>query len=250
MPHATYTYFHMPRHDYHKQYLHHQKQVDTSLIREAVFGMEDGMVSTFGAITGIATATQDPFTVTLSGLVIISVESISMAVGSYLSSKSEQSIDKRKLKEERMEIHQYPEEEKEELIGMYVADGWPKVLATEMAETAAKNKELFLKEMAYRELKVFPDVEESPKKNALVMGVAYIIGGSIPLLPYLLLTIGVALPVSIVVTLAGLFFLGVATTRYSHRSWWKAGLEMLTLASLAGAVGYGVGQVVDLYWLK
>lgn len=240
----------MSRHDYHKQFSHHQKQPSSSLIREAVFGMEDGMVSTFGAITGIASATQDPFTVALSGLVIISVESISMAVGSYLSSKSEQSIEKRKLHEETIELREYPEEEKEELIGMYVRDGWPKTLAHTMAETASQNKELFLKEMAYRELKVFPESNDSPKKNALAMGLAYIIGGSIPLLPYLLAPIALAIPISTIVTLAGLFLLGVATTKYSHRTWWKAGLEMLILASLAGVIGYGVGQVVDMFWLR
>lgn len=231
-----------PLHHKNPNYIHHQKTVSTAIVREAVFGMEDGMVSTFGAITGIATATENPFTVILSGTIIIAVESISMAVGSYLSSKSERAIDERKLQEERMELKDYPEEEKKELIGMYVKDGWPHQLASEMAEVASQNKKLFLKEMAYRELKVFPEHMESPIKNGIAMGIAYVIGGFIPLAPYIFLSIPQAIPMSIVVTLIGLFLLGVLTTKFSKRKWWSAGLEMLILAAAAGAVGYLVGK--------
>lgn len=226
-------------------FIHHQKQIDVSLIRETVFGMEDGMVSTFGAVTGIAASTSDPYTVILAGCILISVEAISMGVGSYLSSKSEREIDERKLSEERFELREYPHEEKEELKNMYIVEGWPKKLAVEMAEFASQDKKLFLKEMAIHELKVFPDNTESPRRNAIAMLLAYIIGGLIPLLPYLLLPVATAIPVSIGASLLGLFLLGVATTRYSKRRWWKSGFEMLLLAATAGAIGYFVGQLVE-----
>lgn len=57
-------------------------------IREIVFGLEDALVSTLGAITGIAVGTQSQYVVILSGLVLIAAESMSMGAGSYLSSKS------------------------------------------------------------------------------------------------------------------------------------------------------------------
>lgn len=227
------------------KYLHHQNPEVGANIKELVFGMEDGMVSTFGSITGIAAATQDPFTILLAGFVIISVESISMAVGSYLSNKSEQSIDKRMIEEEREEINKYLEEEVEELKHMYIEDGWPRELAETMAKTASKDKELLLKEMSYRELKIVPDSGANPAKGGIIMGVSYILGGLIPLLPYVLLPLGQAILLSIGVTLVGLFILGVYVTKYSGRSWLKSGLEMLVLAGLAGAIGFGVGQLMD-----
>ncbi len=230
--------------------INHQNNIDTSVIREAVFGMEDGMVSTFGAVTGIAASTGDPYTVILAGCVIIAVESISMGVGSYLSSKSQKEMDERKLAEEQSEIQQYPREEKKELLLMYKKEGWPKDLAIQMAEAASKNKKLFLKEASVQELKLVPGNFESPVKNATAMLFAYIIGGMIPLVPYLLLPIAMAIPVSIVATLIGLFLLGVGTTRYSKRSWWKAGLEMLFLAATAGAIGYFVGQLVEKFFIR
>lgn len=234
------------------KYLHHQTNSPSSaIIREIVFGMEDGMVSTMGAVTGIAAATQNHFTVVLSGLVIIAVESISMAVGSYLSNKSEKEIDERKMNEEREELVSHPAEEKEELIEMYVKDGWTRPVAAQMAEEASKNHDLFLKEMAYRELKIIPGEKANPLHNGLAMGVSYILGGAIPLLPYLLLPhIPTAIPVSVTTTLVGLFGLGVAAARYSARKWWKAGLEMCLLASAAGFIGYSVGQIVEKLWLK
>src|SRR3989344_7305440 len=81
-------------------FIHHQKNsLSVSIIREIVFGMEDGLVSTMGAVTGIAAASQNHFIVILSGVVIIAVESISMGVGSYLSTKSERAMEERILAE-------------------------------------------------------------------------------------------------------------------------------------------------------
>lgn len=233
-------------------YIHHQTGTPrTEIIREVIFGMEDGMVSTMGAITGIAAGTQNHFTVVLAGFVIIAVESISMAVGSYLSNKSEKEIDERKMQEEREELKNFPHEEKKELEDMYMKDGWPKELAPQMAEAASQNHELFLQEMAYRELRIIPDATSTPLHNGIAMGISYVIGGSVALVPYFLIpTIAQATPASVALTLVALFVLGAATTKYSRRAWWKAGLEMLLLASAAALVGSLVGKAVDAWWLK
>lgn len=234
--------------EYNPEYIHHQNNNSSAIFREMVFGMEDGMVSTLGAITGIAAATGSHFTVVLSGLVIISVESISMAVGSYLSSKSAKGIEERKLFEEKIELKKFPIEEKEELIEMYAIDGWPKDLAIQMAETASKDKKLFLQEMAYRELGIVPEKLENPFKNGLIMLFSYIIGGLIPLLAYFVFNLKVAIFASVGLTLVSLFILGAYTSRFSKRNWFKAGFEMLALASVAAFIGYLVGQLVEKFF--
>jgi vacuolar iron transporter family protein len=238
--------------EHNPDFIHHVDPRKTSLIREVVFGMEDGMVSTLGAVTGIATATGSYFMIALSGLVVIAVESISMGVGSYLSNKSEQDMNKRKVFEEKSELKNFPAEERDELRDIYLEDGWPKGLAETMADTASKDKKLFLKEMIYHELEIGSFQNEAhPFKKGLVMFVSYMLGGLTPLLPYLVIKdIFVAIPVSVGITLVGLFLIGVGTTKFSKRKWWKAGFEMLGLASLAALIGYGVGQVVDYFWLK
>jgi len=154
------------------------------------------MVSTLGALTGIAIGTSNHFTVILAGLVIVAVESTGMSVGSFLSNKSVKEVDKRKLDEEREEIRKYPVEEKRELIELFVIDGWPQNLATQMAETASQNEELMLKEMAYRELDITPGKQDNPITNTLFMFFSYLIGGMIPVLPYFFLPISSAFRMS------------------------------------------------------
>jgi len=215
-------------------------------MREIVFGMEDGMVSTLGAITGIAGATFDPFTTVLAGLVIISVESISMGVGEFLSSKSRKEIDQRILHEEKEEIRDFPEEERKELLGMFIADGWPQDVAKKMVQVTSQDKELMLREMAYRELKIVPDKMTNPLKNGFIMLFSYIIGGGIPLSPYFFLEMKGAIICSIVITLIALFALGVFTSHFSKRNPIKAGFEMFALATFAAVVGYVVGKIADV----
>lgn len=205
--------------------------------------MEDGMVSTLGAITGIAVGSQDKFTVILAGCVIISVESISMGIGSYISNMSEKEIKKRKLFEERQEIEDFPLEEKKELQQMYVEDGWPQDLAVRMSKVAAKNKKLMLQEMAYRELNMSPKDNSRPLRNGIFMFFAYVIGGLIPLFVYFLVDIPIAIYISTGITLAALFLLGMATTRYTKNNWFKAGLRVFILGGIALLVGYIIGEL-------
>lgn len=233
---------------YNPNFIHHNESIALSAMRELVFGLEDGMVSTMGSITGIATATHNPFLVILSGSVIVAVESISMAVGSYLSSKSEHALEERKLSEERQEIHENLSEETKEMQELFVQDGWPEELAGRMALVTAGNKDLMLREMAYRELNICPDKSKSPIRNGAVMLVAYIVGGLVPVLPYFVFSIGTAISISIGATLVGLFALGSFTARYSNRKWYSAGFEMLCLAGLAALVGHGAGQAIDKWW--
>lgn len=237
--------FLMSDYHYNPNYIHHKNSAINSTLRELVFGVEDGMVSTMGAVTGIATGTGNHIIVVLSGFVIIAVESISMAVGSYISNKSEVEMKRRMIAEEKEEIRDHPVEEQEEMVRLFVKDGWPETLAQEMASQTGKDKKLMLKEMAYRELHIIPEGYGAPVKEGLTMLFSYVFGGAIPLAPYLFFEIEVALVVSITATLIGLFILGVFTTKFSHRKWWKAGLEMLLLAGAAAGVGYAVGSLGD-----
>ena len=102
------------------KYIHYQRSAITSGIGEIVFGMQDGMVSTLGALTGIAIGSNSQSIVILAGLVIIAVESISMATGTYLSSKSIKEIEARMLDEEKEEIKHETKAEIAELAGIYI----------------------------------------------------------------------------------------------------------------------------------
>ncbi len=231
-------------HNFNKNFIHHQKSKVASVLKEVVFGMEDGMVSTLGSITGIAIGSGNQSTVILAGSVIVAVESISMGIGSYLSNKSEEEMEERKMQEEKQEIDQYPEEEKQELYKIYLNDGWNKDLAKLMVENVSQNKELMLKEMALRELKIVPDGESISIKGGFYMFFAYIVGGLIPMFSYFFLPINKAIPISIAITLIGLFVLGMSTTKFTKQPIIKSGLRILIMGGIALVAGILAGTLI------
>ncbi len=218
----------------------------SSSLREIVFGMEDGMVSTLGAITGIAVGSQDHFTILLAGTSIIAVEAISMGLGSYLSNQSGREVDLKRLAEEKKELIEFPQEEKAELLTMLLRDGWSQSLAKQMASEADKNKDLMLKEMAYRELKITTTTTANSFRLGLYMFFSYIIGGAIPLMAYFALPAPLAMRISIPVTLAGLFTLGIVSSRYTKTSWLLSGLRVLAIGGTALIIGLLIGSIASL----
>ncbi|MCM8568589.1 VIT1/CCC1 transporter family protein [Gramella jeungdoensis] len=229
------------------KYQHSRNTSIGSKVREVIFGMEDGMVSTLGAITGIAIGSQDQFTVILSGTVIIAVESVSMAIGSYISNRSEYEINQGRIEEEKEEIRDFAVQEKKELFRMFVRDGWPLKLAREMTSTASKDPDLMLKEMTYRELLLAGKSDNIVFKKSVLMFISYIVGGLFPLVAYLIFPIKSAMPVSIGITMIGLFIIGSTTTRFSKVTWYKAGTRVLLLGLIALVIGYLIGQLAIAY---
>lgn len=218
------------------------KQLIRRAIRDVIFGTEDGLVSTLGALTGIAAGTRDNRVVAVAGLVIIVVESVSMAAGTYLSSKSHREYLERLLKEERGEIDRNPEGERQEIREMYGARGWSPDEISVIERRLMSDKEMLLEDMAHKELGIIPAALEVPTANAAFMGVSYILGGSVATLPYLFLPVSQAMPVSVAATMAALFALGASKGAVVHTSWWRSGWEMLGIGAAACALGYAVGR--------
>ncbi|MDH4330784.1 MAG: VIT1/CCC1 transporter family protein, partial [Candidatus Moranbacteria bacterium] len=210
-----------------KKLIHNGGSKFLANVREIVFGVEDGIVSTLGALIGIAIATGDQFTVVVSGVVIIAVESISMGIGSYLSTRSVREIDEQMIHEERVEVQELLEDEIEELRELYYKEGWPKDLANKMALTASKDEDLMLREMSYRELRIFPEKGSENITAGIVMFFSYILGGFIPLSGYLFFAIPSGIMFSIAFAASGLFVLGCVISKFSKVIWWKVGARIL-----------------------
>lgn len=217
-------------------------------IRELIFGLEDGLVSTMGAVAGIAAGTENGRIVILSGLVIIAVEALSMAAGSFLSNKSHRQMLEKKIADERREIEEKPEEEAEELRAMYRQRGFSEDEIATLVKRITADKELWLEEMMAKELHIGAGDLEEPKSRALVMGLAYIVGGAVPLLPYLLLPVRPALAVSVGATIAMLFIVGFVKGRAAGIDRWKSAREMVLVASSAAVIAYLIGKAVGHFF--
>lgn len=210
-------------------------------IRELIFGLEDGLVSTLGAVAGIAAGTADGRIVVLSGLVLIAVEALSMAAGSYLSNKSHREMLEKRIEDERKEIEEKPEEETEELRVMYRQRGFSADEIEILVKRITADKELWLEEMTAKELRIGAGDLEEPKSRAFVMGAAYVVGGAVPVIPFLLLPVDQALWIAISATVVALFAIGYFKAGAAGRSRWKGGAEMVVVASFAAVIGYLIG---------
>ncbi len=216
-------------------------------IREVVFGLEDGMVSTLGAITGIAVGSSDIYTILLAGIVIIAVESISMGIGSYISNSSSKEVEEKFIDDEKEALSDFSEKGERNLYRMFVRDGWNKKMAMNMVRVASSNKKLMLKEYEYRELGVFPYQHQNPLTNAFFMFISYIVGGIFPLFSYFIFPLPYAIFASVTFTMLGLFLLGAVTTIYTNVKPLKAGLRLLLMGGVAFFIGITVGKVFSFF---
>jgi predicted membrane protein (TIGR00267 family) len=223
---------------------HHRYGRLLDAIRELVFGLEDGLVSTLGAVAGIAAGTQDGRIVVLSGLVLIVVEALSMAAGSYLSNKSHREMLEKRIEDERREIEEKPEEETEELRIMYRQRGFSPDEIEILVKRITADKKLWLEEMIAKELRIGTGELEEPKSRALIMGASYVAGGAVPVIPFLLLPVGTALWVAVVAAVTALFSIGFAKAGVTGRGRWQSGGEMVAVASLAAVIGYVIGKLL------
>ena len=214
-------------------------------LREAVFGTQDGLISTLGALTGIAAGTQDRQAVVIAGFVIIVVGSLSMAAGSYLSSKANRQYLEHLSREERELIVKDPEGERREVRQMYRVRGYKEEEIDMIEKRLFSNPHLLLEDMAHKELGITPQSMEDPAGNAFIMGTAYVAGGLVPVIPYWFTGIPLAMPISIGTAFTALFLMGAVKGRLVRQSWWRSGVEMVAVAGVAALAGFFIGRLAS-----
>jgi vacuolar iron transporter family protein len=217
-------------------------------VREAIFGAQDGLVSTLAVVSAVAGATNDRFPILIAGIAAGLAGIFSMAAGEYLSSKSQREIALAQILEERERIVAQPGLVQAELAHVLVEEGLPGEEATHIAEVIGRHREVLLNLKVLKQFGVA--VEEaggSALQGAIVMGAAFALGALAPILPYLLLPLGIATYVSVIATGAVLFAIGVVKTRWTHGSRLWSGLEILVIGALAGIVGYLIGTVLPSF---
>ena len=214
-------------------------------IREAIFGAQDGLVSTLAVVSTVAGATSDRYPVLVAGIASGLAGIFSMAAGEYIGSKSQREIFDAQIVDEREEVHQRPGEAEAEVAFMFEEDGLPHDKALAVARVMAEHPDVLLKTMIEKELGL--TVEEgggSPLQGALVMGAAFGLGTIPPILPHVFANGEAAVVISVVATLAVLFGIGAFKSRWTHRTWWASGLEILALGAVAGVAGYFFGSIL------
>ena len=217
---------------------------DLNRLREVMFGMQDGLVSTVALVNSVALATKNTDYVIVAGLTGALAGVFSMAAGSYLGSRAEQDVQRSEMEKEAREIAQNPAEEMAELVEVYRIEGYSADEAYRMAERVAADSDLWLKTMAEKELGLTPNSEADPIKDSAVMGASFFIGGLIPVAPFFFLSVDKAPIVATVLTLAALFLLGVGKGRLLQRPMMRSGFEVVAVGTLSALFGFLLGDVL------
>ncbi len=215
-------------------------------IREVIFGMQDGVLTTLGIVTGVGAAQPERLTILLTGIVALVVGTISMGVGEYLGSKSEREVVQNAIRLEQREMIENPEDEFREQVAYYLLKGFTPDEATMIVRRLATNPEIWLNEMMRDEFGIDPRIAEGGgTRPALAMGASFAAGAIIPLVGYFFpLDYRISLVVGIILAAAGLFTIGVFAGRLSNRNPWAKGGELLGYGAVVFVVSFAAGHFI------
>ena len=214
-------------------------------LRAGVFGVNDGLVSNTCLVMGVAGAEADSSVLILTGVAGLLAGAFSMAAGEFISMLSQKEMFEHQISQEKDELERYPAEEAEELALIYAARGIPIKEARDVAKKLIANPEKALDTLAREELGLNPDDLGSPTGAAISSFLAFSVGASLPIIPFLLgLTPAVAIAAAI--SGAALFVVGAVLSLFSGKSACLGGLRMFLIGSAAAAATYFIGSLFNV----
>ncbi len=223
------------------------------VLRAVVYGANDGIVTTFAVVAGVAGAKLSADIVLILGIANMVADGLSMGLGDFLGSLSEEKFKQRQLQMEKHEYEQIPEIENQELVDMYRQKGYSEKDAKQLVAIHSKNPQHAVELGFQSELGETPEKKTKLWRTGLATFIAFIIAGSLPLAPYFVTTIGVRIeptqqfPISVFATATALFIIGSLRTKLTGGSWIKNGLEMLGVGSIAAVAAYIFGVLIERY---
>ena len=215
------------------------------LLRNLVYGFNDGLTANFGLVAGMLGAQGQlnisAHAVIVAGLAGAVADALSMGSSGYLAAKSESEVHEYEIAMEREEIRLMPDLEREELALLYQAKGIPQAQAEELAAEVMRDPERALQEKVVEELGISTG-GASPMREAWITGTATLVGAMIPVVPFLVTTGSSAIWTSFAVSMLAHFGVGAARSFFTGRSVFRSGLDMFVVGLGVAGVGYLVGD--------
>jgi VIT1/CCC1 family predicted Fe2+/Mn2+ transporter len=218
-----------------------------SRIREFVLGFQDGLLVPLGVVTGLAGAAAGSVAVIVGGLAEAAAGALAMGTGAYLSSQAENQLFKNEIVAEEGEIAKNPELEKGELEILFQEEGLDREDAKTVTEKISSKPQSFIRTMVEKELGLSYEDTATATLDAIVVGGAYGLAAVIPLWPYLVWSVGFALPISLIATGVALLALGAIKGRVVHMAIFSSGLKVLFIGGGSAAVGFVIGKLIPLF---
>jgi len=213
-------------------------------VRDVVIGMADGLTVPFALAAGLTGVAVSPGVIVTAGLAEITAGSLAMGLGGYLAARTDQEHYESELRREVRETHDLPETERAEVAGILRGFGLRGPPLRELVAAISSDRERWVDFMMRFELGLErPDPRRAPV-SAATIALAYLAGGLIPLLPYMLMNeVGPALAVSAGLTLAALLVFGAVKGWLTGAPPLKAGGQTAAIGGLAATAAYVVARL-------
>ena len=208
--------------------------------------MADGLTVPFALAAGLSGIANSTSVVITGGLAEIAAGSIAMGLGGYLAARNDAEHYANERETEQREVDMIPEVEVEEVEQVFLAYGLEKDESALVANALRQRPQAWIDFMMRFELGLEePDPKRAPR-SALTIGLSYIAGGLVPLLPYMLIpTAGTALLFSVGFTLAALFIFGYVKGRFTGARPFRSAFQTTLIGGLAAAVAFGLAKVIS-----
>lgn len=231
----------------HARFEKRHRSVGGNAIRAAVLGGNDGLLSVFSLVMGVAGAAGGNHSILLAGIAGLLAGALSMALGEWISVKSSQELYENQMAIEMDELETNPEGEQRELTLIYIAKGIPEKQAQEMAAEIMTDKTRAHEVLVKEELGINADeLKGSAMEAAFYSFLLFSIGGIIPLIPFIFLTGFHAIVLSVVLSATGLFLIGAAITLFTGKNVWFSGFRMVLFGLIAAAITFGIGNLIGV----
>ena len=217
-------------------------------VRDVVIGLADGLTVPFALAAGLSGVVASTRLVVVAGLAEIAAGSIAMGLGGYLAARGDaEHYASEKLREER-EIVERTHDEEEEIYEIFEQYSVPRDAATPVLAALKQNPVAWVDFMMRFELGLEAPAPNRAHRSALTIATSYILGGIIPLLPYMLASDAqAALRLSVVITLVALACFGAIKGRLIGTGWLRSAIQTTLIGGAAAAAAYGLARLLNGY---
>lgn len=229
-------------------HLHHEAHLQSSdLLTDIVIGMSDGLTVPFALAAGLSGAVHgDVSLIWIAGIAEISAGSIAMGLGGYLAGRTEQDHYESELKKEYWELTHKRKDEIWEVKKVFLDWGLSEETAEEATQEIIKDDKRWVDFMMKYELGLEEPDPKRASRSAFNIGLSYIVGGLIPLIPYFFVSDAISgLKLSAIITLACLFIFGFFKSKITGINPWTGGLKVMMIGALAAGAAFTIAKLIE-----
>jgi VIT1/CCC1 family predicted Fe2+/Mn2+ transporter len=233
-------------HHSHRHTPHTEKHFQASeSVRDVVIGMADGLTVPFALAAGLSGTVSETWIIVVAGTAEIAAGSIAMGLGGYLAARTDRDHYLSEVDRELRETVEVPHKEREEVAEVFRGYGMSDQDIAPVVQAIASDQKQWVDFMMRFELGLEEPNPKRARNSAITIAVSYILGGMVPLAPYMLnRNLYSALGWSVAVTLVALFVFGYVKGRLTGISPWRGGLQTVIIGGLASAAAFGLARLI------